>query len=188
MLKCCSAPPASSSASLRPSMPYPRVGLVVNVMTIRSFYGHFNISYIFDRVEIRPELYGANAEPRSKGRPSLSSPLPRFLLHFLFRPTCPPSAFLPCLTCSALPRSHPPSLPPRCQSSISPIHPDSSGRVATRRARTSFSLHLGNRLLASYRVRQPLPRKSSNVKSPEKLCSLDLNIRRLKPSQYATSI
>ena len=63
---CCSAPPACSSTPLRPSVHYPSISLVVNVMRIQTFCGHLNVLYIFEqtnlcRFEVRLELYGTNA-------------------------------------------------------------------------------------------------------------------------------
>jgi len=37
LAKCCSAPPACSSTPLRPSLPYPSISLVVNIMCIQTF-------------------------------------------------------------------------------------------------------------------------------------------------------
>ena len=44
---CCS-PPASSSTPLRPSVCYPSINLVVNIMCVRIFCNHLNVLYIFD--------------------------------------------------------------------------------------------------------------------------------------------
>ena len=47
---CCSAPPASLSAPLRPSVRYPTTGLVVNTMHIRTFCDHINVLHIFGQI------------------------------------------------------------------------------------------------------------------------------------------
>ena len=61
----CSAP-ACSSTPLRPSVHYPSISLVVNIVCIQTFCDHLNVIYVFDqkdlyRFESRLELYGANA-------------------------------------------------------------------------------------------------------------------------------
>ena len=48
MMLCCSPLPASSSTPLRPSLCYPSISLVVNIMFIIVFCGHLNVIYIFD--------------------------------------------------------------------------------------------------------------------------------------------
>ena len=62
----CSAPPACSSTPLRPSVHYPSISFVVNIMCIHTFCDHPNVLTIFDQTdlyqfEVRLELYGANA-------------------------------------------------------------------------------------------------------------------------------
>ena len=65
VMLCCSAPPACSSTPLRPSVHYPSIMLVANIVCIQTFCDHINVLYIFDqtglyRFEVRLELYGAN--------------------------------------------------------------------------------------------------------------------------------
>ena len=89
---CCSTPPACSSTPLRPSVHYPSISLVVNMMCIQTFCDRLNVHYIFDqtgfyRFEVRLELYGANAH-LVVSPPSLSPSHP---------PTPPPSRW-PALT------------------------------------------------------------------------------------------
>ena len=78
------------------------ISLVVNTRCIRIFCDHLNILYIrpdLYSIEVRLELPGADAAPRSKGRPSLpSSALPRALL-----PSFSPSSSLPCFLLPPLP-------------------------------------------------------------------------------------
>ena len=50
VMLCCSAPSASSSAPLRPSVRYPTTGLVVNTMHIRTFCDHINVLHIFGQI------------------------------------------------------------------------------------------------------------------------------------------
>ena len=49
VMLCCSAPPARSSTPLRPSVHYPSISLVVNIMHtgIQTFCGRLNVIYIF---------------------------------------------------------------------------------------------------------------------------------------------
>ena len=66
MKLCCSAPPACLSTPLRPSVPYPSISLVVNIVCIQTFCGHLNVLYILNqadlyRFEAKLELYGVNA-------------------------------------------------------------------------------------------------------------------------------
>ena len=80
-MMCCSAPPACSSTPLRPSVHYPSISLVVNLMRIHSFCEHPKALYIFRTdilasfFEVRLELNGANA--RLVVSPSLSPSQPR---------------------------------------------------------------------------------------------------------------
>ena len=89
---CCSAPPACSSTPLRPSVHYPSISPVVNIVCIETFCENLNVLYIFDqtdlcRVEVRLELNGMNAR-LIVSPPSLSPSHP---------PTPPPSRW-PALT------------------------------------------------------------------------------------------
>ena len=90
VMLCCSAPPACSSTPLRPSVHYPIIRLVVNVVCIQKLCDYLNIIYIFHlntvyifdqtdlyRLEVRLELYGANSH-LVVSRPSLS---PLSLIH-----------------------------------------------------------------------------------------------------------
>ena len=66
LMLCYSAPPACSSAPLQPSVQYPSISLVVNIMYIQTFCEHLTVLHIFDetdlyRFEVRPEIYAANA-------------------------------------------------------------------------------------------------------------------------------
>ena len=47
VMLCCSAPPAYLSSPLWPSVRYPSIGLVVNIMHIRTFCDHLNVLHIF---------------------------------------------------------------------------------------------------------------------------------------------
>ena len=65
VMLCCSAPPVCSSTPLRPSVHYPSIGLIVNIMYVQAFCD-LNVLCIVDqkdlyRVEVRLELNGANA-------------------------------------------------------------------------------------------------------------------------------
>ena len=48
VMLCCSPPPASSSTPLRPSVCYPSISLVVNIMIFGIFCDHLNVLFIFD--------------------------------------------------------------------------------------------------------------------------------------------
>ena len=50
VMLCCSPTPASSGTPLRPSVYYPRIGLVVNIIYIRTFCVHLDDLYIFELV------------------------------------------------------------------------------------------------------------------------------------------
>ena len=94
VMLCCSAPSASSSAPLRPSVRYPSFGLIVNITCMRTFCDHINVSYFRFRPElyrfaVRLELYdGANA--RQIVSPSLSPS---------HAPTPPPNLWPALITC-----------------------------------------------------------------------------------------
>ena len=92
MMLCCSVPPACSSTPLQPSMNYPSISIIVNIMCIQTFCEHLNVLYIFDqtdlhRFKIRQELSSAN--PRL-----IVSPPPLSSSH----PPTPPSNRWPALT------------------------------------------------------------------------------------------
>ena len=66
VMLCCSAHLVCSSTPLRPSVNYPSISLVVNIMYIQTFCEHLNVLNNFDqtdlnRVEVRLELNGTNA-------------------------------------------------------------------------------------------------------------------------------
>ena len=91
LMLCCSTPPACPSTPSRPSVHYPSISLVVNVMYIQTFCENINVLFIFDqadmyRFEVRLELYVATASIVIP--PSLSPSPP---------PTPPPSRW-PALT------------------------------------------------------------------------------------------
>ena len=70
VMLCCSVPPAYSSTPLRPSVHYPSISLVVNRMYINScILWPCKCTLYFRpdlyRFDVRLELYGANAAPRS---------------------------------------------------------------------------------------------------------------------------
>ena len=61
---CCSAPPACSSTPLRPSVHYPSISLLVNIVYFQTFCEHLCALYFrleSYRVEVKLELYGANS-------------------------------------------------------------------------------------------------------------------------------
>ena len=62
VMLCCSSPPASSNTPLRPSVCYPSISLVVNIMYICMFCDRLNELYIFDPTCIVSSHAGA---PRS---------------------------------------------------------------------------------------------------------------------------
>ena len=75
VMLCCS--PASSSTSLRPSLCYPSISLVVNVNRIRIFCGHLHVLYIFDSTYIGLWTGWSSTtrmSPLGVRPPSLSSP------------------------------------------------------------------------------------------------------------------
>ena len=84
---------------------------------------------------------------------SSSSPLrPSVYYPSILRPFFPPSSSLPRFLLPPLPHflrpaSLPPSLPPHCPSSISPLHPGGSGRVAKHAARMLFPFDSRTRCL-----------------------------------------
>ena len=135
-----------ASSTLRPSVCYPSIILVVNIICTRTFCDHLKAPFFWTRLVSfwsQAGFYGPNAAPLSKGQPTLPPPcLASSFLPFLLRPICLASCFLPCLISSTLPRFHPPSLPPHCPSSISPFHPGGLSRVKKQAARTSFSFDL----------------------------------------------
>ena len=49
VMLCCFTPPAYSSAPLRSSVCYPSIGLVVNIIYIRTFCDHINVRHISDQ-------------------------------------------------------------------------------------------------------------------------------------------
>ena len=51
-LLCCSAPLASSSEPIRPTACYPSIGLVVNIVHIRTFCDHINVLHMVDKTSI----------------------------------------------------------------------------------------------------------------------------------------
>ena len=188
----CCFPPASSSTPLRPSVYYPSINLVVNIRFIRRFCDHLSI-YIFSTIllsfwsqagTLRRECHDSFEGPTS----SLpSSALPRFLV-----PSFPPSSYLPRFILPPLPQFlRPASLPPSFSStppSIRHVRSPSRRFGSSCKASSSYVIFLWfkykvpTRLVHS--VCRPLPRKSSNEESPEKLFSLYSSIRRLKPSKY----
>ena len=77
-------------------------------------------AHLFNRVSFSSYSSGTLYSSASFEGPILPPPcLASSLLHFLLRPICFDSSFLPCLTSSALPRFPPPCLPPH-PSSVSP--------------------------------------------------------------------
>ena len=78
---------------------------------------------------------------------------------FRFCPICLASSFLPCLTCSTLPRFHPPSLTPNCPFSIFPIHPGGSG--GSWKAKRSYVIFISFMYKMSTRYVQCVPTTAS---------------------------
>ena len=151
VILCCSAPPACSSTPLRPSVHYPIIRLVVNVVCIQKLCDYLNIIYIFHlntvyifdqtdlyRLEVRLELYGANSH-LVVSRPSLSpshpsTPPPS---RWLALTTLPPAAkfqLVWCRMCEAL----------RSSSFARPKHPSLLSRLylKCRRYKSRFSLNM----------------------------------------------
>ena len=190
-----SSPAASWSESLRPSVPYPSVGLVVTAIHIRTFCDHFNTVFIFEPTGIGLSHTGpVRRECRTWFEGST-------LFSFFCPASLPPSILSAFVRFASLPPSSPASLAPPCLGSthlllLPTVHSPSSLSIPAVRvevekqsALTSFSFHLCTRcLLVTYSVCQPLPRKISNEECPEKLFSFDLSIRRLKPSECVVKL
>ena len=122
--------------------PLPSISLVVNIMYIRTFCHHLNVLYIFDqtdlyRVEVRLERPAVSPPSLSPSHPQALPPSRRPALI-----TLPPLAKFQLVRhrlCGALLPSSSLAFPPHRPSSVSPLHPGGSGRVAKKAARTSFS-------------------------------------------------
>ena len=187
----CCFPPASSSTPLRQSVHYPSITLVVNIRYISIFCNRLKLLHIFDQtcIVLKSDWNSAARVPRLVRRADTIF-LPRpclalYFLSFLLRHICLASSFLHCLTSSALPRFHLPSLPPHRPSSIFALHAGGSGRVAKQAARTSFSFDLSIICpLVSYAMCVNHCLEKVQVKNIRRVFSLDLCIRRLKPSKY----
>ena len=123
----CCFPPAHSSAPLPPSVRYPSIGLVVNIIYFRTFRDHRNVLHIFDQTFIVLESGGSSTTAQMP--PSLVLPL---CLRFIPRrhrqaddqpsPLCPPSPSFSqfgaaCVKLCCLP---PPSLLRKSVSAVSP--------------------------------------------------------------------
>ena len=91
------------------------------------------------------------------------------ILRFLLRRICLASSFFFCLTSSALPRFHPPSLPRDRPRSMSPFHPDGSSCKASRSYVISISFTSSTRCsLVSHKVcLNHFLKKAPNEQSPE---------------------
>ena len=111
----CCFPPASSSTPLRPSVHYPSISLIVNIMCIRIFCDHLNVFYMFDQTCIVLKS-GWNSTARMP-------PLVRRVNPLFFHPASLPPSFPPSSSPS-LPPSSPASLPPLCiASTLLLFHP-----------------------------------------------------------------